>query len=269
MIPVSFRCYTAREIREEKTMDRTNLIFLDTETTGIGPQDRLCQVAYAFGGREAESLFRPPVPIGIDAMVVTHITNRMVETCEPFQDSAMKRELDGIFGAGNTLVAHNAPFDADMLSREGVAVGGMIDTHKVAHHLDAAGEIPKYNLQYLRYYHDLEVTDASAHDALGDVRVLRALFGFQFDRMFAVLGDEASVLREMLAVSARPILMKKFNFGKYNGEDVKKVAAEDKDYLAWLFNQKVMAREQRGEDNENWIYTLDYYLNPKQESPHP
>jgi hypothetical protein len=72
--------------------------------------------------------------------------------------------------------------------------------------------------------------------------------------------SEERVLEEMLAVSARPILMKKFNFGKYTGQTVKEVADKDADYLAWLFNQKVMTREQGGEDDENWIYTLDHYL---------
>ncbi len=248
-------------------MDRGNLIFLDTETTGTGSEDRLCQVAYVFDGRESESLFKPPVPIGIDAMVVTNITNRMVAGCAPFAGSEMAAELRRIFSAGAVLVAHNARFDADMLSREGIGVGEMIDTFKLAHHLDVNGEIPRYNLQYLRYYHDFDIADASAHDALGDVRVLRALFDFHFGKMLSMHGDEEAVLREMIAVSARPILIRKFNFGKYNGEDVKKVAATDKDYLAWLLNQKIMAREQKGEDDENWIYTLDFYLNPKKEVP--
>jgi hypothetical protein len=100
-----------------------------------------------------------------------------------------------------------------------------------------------------------------AHDALGDVRVLMKLFDFYFAKMLAVRGSEEAVLDEMLEVSARPILIKKFNFGKYNGMEVKQVMEKDADYLAWLFNQKVMAREQEGEDDENWIYTLDYYLN--------
>ena len=242
-------------------MDRNNLIFLDTETTGTGPEDRLCQVAYVFDGRESESLFRPPVPIGIDAMVVTHITNRTVAERPSFADSEMAAERRRIFEAGAVLVAHNAKFDAEMLSREDVAVGETIDTFKLAHHLDANGEIPKYNLQYLRYYHDLEVADASAHDALGDVRVLRALFDFHFGKMFEAQGDEGAVLREMIAVSARPILIRRFNFGKYNGEDVERVAATDREYLTWLLNQKIMAREQRGDDDENWIYTLDFHLN--------
>lgn len=246
-------------------MDRSNLIFLDTETTGTGPEDRLCQVAYVHGGREAEGLFKPPVPISIDAMAVTHITNKMVADKETFAGSQMKRDLEAIFASGGILVAHNAKFDAEMLRHEGFDIREMIDTFKLSHHLDAAGEISRHNLQYLRYYHDLEVEGAVAHDALGDVRVLMKLFDFYFDTMLKSLGDEESVLREMLAVSFRPILIKKFNFGKYTGMDVKQVAADDADYLAWLFNQKVMAREQGGEDDENWIYTLDHYLHPEKE----
>lgn len=244
-------------------MNRSNLIFLDTETTGVGPTDRLCQVAYAFDGQEVERLFKPSVPITIDAMAVTHITNKMVAECQPFAESAMKQDLERIFQSGAVLVAHNARFDAEMLRHEGVVVTGMIDTFKLSHFLDPDGVIPRHNLQYLRYYHDLEVGGVVAHDALGDVRVLEKLFDFYYAQMLATCGNEEAVLEEMLAVSAQPILLKKFNFGKYNGVEVKQVASEDADYLSWLFNQKVMTREQGGEDDENWIYTLDHYLNPK------
>lgn len=241
-------------------MMKDRLLFLDTETTGTGPDDRLCQVAYSFADQEAEALFKPPVPISVDAMSVTHITNRMVERCEAFAGSAMRQELERILSGGAVLVAHNAKFDIEMLRHEKLSVAASIDTFKLSHHLDAAGVIPRHNLQYLRYYHDLEVADATAHDALGDVRVLCALFDFYASQMLAVSGDEEAVLREMIEVSARPILMKKFNFGKYSGEEVKKVAQEDAGYLTWLLNQKIMTREQGGEDDENWIYTLDYYL---------
>ena len=245
-------------------MNEDNLIFLDTETTGTGPTDRLCQVAYAYGGAEVEGLYKPPVPITIDAMAVTHITNKMVADCPAFAGSPMFRELEQVLASGVILVAHNAPFDVDMLRREGLAVPQSIDTFKLSHFLDTNGIIPRHNLQYLRYYHDLEVGEVVAHDALGDVRVLRALFAFQWAQMLPLYEhSEERVLEEMLAVSARPILMKKFNFGKYIGQTVKEVADKDADYLAWLFNQKVMTREQGGEDDENWIYTLDFHLNPK------
>ena len=245
-------------------MTDNKLIFLDTETTGTGPTDRLCQVAYAYDDAEVEGLYKPPVPITIDAMAVTHITNKMVADCPAFAGSPMFRELEQVLASGVILVAHNAPFDVDMLRREGLVVPQSIDTFKLSHFLNTNGIIPRHNLQYLRYYHDLEVGEVVAHDALGDVRVLRALFAFQWAQMLPLYEQsEERVLEEMLAVSARPILMKKFNFGKYTGQTVKEVADKDADYLAWLFNQKVMTREQGGEDDENWIYTLDHYLNAK------
>lgn len=246
-------------------MNRNNLIFLDTETTGMGPGDRVCQVAYAFAGEESESLFLPPLPITIDAMAVAHITNKMVADREPFAGSEMHAELGALFAAGNILVAHNAPFDAEMLKREGLAIGQSIDTFKLAHHLDTGHVVPRHSLQYLRYYYDLDVDDAPAHSALGDVRVLRKLFERFYREMQATLGDEEAVLQAMLEISARPILFDTFNFGKYAGRKVSEVAAEDADYIGWLLNQKIMTRERGGDNDENWIYTLDHYLNRKKD----
>jgi DNA polymerase III epsilon subunit-like protein len=241
-------------------MNQSNLIFLDTETTGIGPDDRLCQVAYKFQGVEREALFRPPVPIGIDAMAVAHITNKMVADKEVFLDSAMYKALGEIFSDEHILVAHNAGFDAQMLMREKLEPKSLIDTFKLAQYLDTEGEIPKYAMQYLRYYHGLEVLDAPAHNALGDIRVLEKLFDYYFQKMLSGGKEEAVVLEEMLAVSARPILIKKFNFGKYLGMNVSDVAGRDRGYLQWLLNEKIKTRDFGGENDENWIYTLEHYL---------
>ncbi|MEK9174016.1 MAG: exonuclease domain-containing protein, partial [Patescibacteria group bacterium] len=200
------------------------------------------------------------LPISIDAMTVTHITNRMVADKEPFPESTMKKELGQILEAGNILVAHNARFDIEMLKREGVLVNQYIDTFKVAYAFDEKGEIPRYALQYLRYFFDLDVPEAAAHSALGDVRVLMAVFEFLFAKMVETLGDEEKVITEMIALSSQPILFRTFTFGKYTGRTIKEVASEDPGYLAWLFNQKVMNRENGEDDDENWIYTLDFYL---------
>ena len=44
-------------------------IFLDTETTGTAEKDRLCQLAYKFEtGKIVNELFKPPLPIAIEAM---------------------------------------------------------------------------------------------------------------------------------------------------------------------------------------------------------
>ena len=54
-------------------------IFLDTETTGNGPADRLCQIAFKTKeGLTVHELFNPGMPISVDAMTVHHITNEMV-----------------------------------------------------------------------------------------------------------------------------------------------------------------------------------------------
>jgi len=241
-------------------MDQLKLIFLDTETTGIGSEDRLCQVAYKFQGVEQEALFRPPVPISIDAMAVAHITNKMVADKESFLDSEMHKNLMAIFSGEHILVAHNAGFDVEMLKREKLEPKKIIDTCKLAQYLDIDGVIPKYALQYLRYYHELEVLDAPAHDALGDVRVLEKLFDYYFQKMLFGGKDESSIIEEMLAISARPILVKKFNFGKYIGINVSDIAQRDRGYLQWLLNEKVRVRDQEKNNDENWIFTLQHYL---------
>ncbi|MEI7425578.1 MAG: exonuclease domain-containing protein [Candidatus Moraniibacteriota bacterium] len=241
-------------------MHKLNLIFLDTETTGIGPDDRLCQVAYKFQGLENEALFKPPVLIGIDAMAVAHITNKMVVDKELFLDSAMHKNLAEIFSGEHILVAHNAQFDIEMLKREKLEPKSFIDTFKLAQYLDIDGVIPKYAMQYLRYYHELEVLDAQAHDALGDIRVLEKLFEYYFQKMSNNNKSEQEILQEMLAVSARPVLVKKFNFGKYLGKSVAEVARENRGYLQWLLNEKIRARDQGEGNDENWIYTLEHYL---------
>jgi len=242
-------------------MNKENLIFLDTETTGTEENDRLCQVAYKFNGKEAEALFKPPVPISVGAMAVAHITNKMVDDKEDFQGSAMEKELKEILASEkNIFVAHNAKFDAEMLKREGVEVKKIIDTYKIAQHWDKDAVIPKYNLQYLRYHFELEVGKVIAHDALGDVIVLEKLFEHLFDLMLKDLGDEKKVLEEMLEVSKKPIMIKTINFGKYRGEKVIDVAQNDPQYLEWLLNQKIQVRDQGGINDEDWIYTLEQCL---------
>jgi DNA polymerase III epsilon subunit-like protein len=55
-------------------------IFLDTETTGNVSDDRLCQIAFKpESGQAVSGLFNPGKPISIDAMVVHHITDKMVQ----------------------------------------------------------------------------------------------------------------------------------------------------------------------------------------------
>lgn len=215
-----------------------NLIILDTETTGNDTaKDRLCQVCYKVGEQYHTGFFKPPLPISVKAMSITHITNKMVEAAEPFAGSTMKGELEGLL-KGGILVAHNAPFDKAILEAEGLVVPQYICTLRVARALDPEGVIPEYSLQFLRYYLELDI-DANAHDAEGDVKVLAAVF----DRLLAKIKQEGlsddEAIAKMIDISGKPSLIRRFTFGKHNGETIAYVAKIDKGYLQWLLGQKM------------------------------
>lgn len=225
------------------------LIFLDTEATGNDSKnDRLVQICYKTekGGVRSE-YFKPPIPISVEAMSVTHITNKFVEDKPVFEGSAMQGELKNILKDG-VLVAHTALFDIAMLKNEGLEVPRFIDTLRVVRYLDPDNKIPKHNIQYLRYFLDLDVP-GTAHDAEGDVNVLEALF----KRLYQKLPD----IEKMIEISARPTLFKNFIFGKYKGQPIAEVLKTDKRYIEWLLNTMLASGQDTDED---WIYTLKHYL---------
>ena len=75
--------------------------------------------------------------------------------------------------------------------------------------------IPKYNLQYLRYYLKLNIS-ATAHTAIGDVLVLEGIF----QRIYAkfkgqTIGEDP--VAEMIKISGSPVLVPRMPFGKHKG----------------------------------------------------
>ena len=232
------------------------LIFLDTETTGNEIlKDRLCQVCYKTSAGFYSGYFKPPIPVSIKSMSITNITNKMLENKEVFRGSEMKKDLQNRLDSG-ILVAHNAKFDCAMLEAEGMSVSRRICTLRVARHLDPENLIPEYNLQYLRYYLDLNVEDAYAHDAEGDVKVLCALFERLLSKMIKEGLTEEKAIAEMLDVSSRPSLFKLFNFGKYKDRKIEEVVKTDRGYLQWMLDKKI----EDGSQDEDWIHTLEYFL---------
>ncbi len=233
------------------------LIFLDTETTGNDlKEDRLCQVCYKIDDKLVVKNFKPPIPISIKAMSITNITNKMVENEEPFQGSKTKEELQMLL-KDNILVAHNAKFDIAMLKSEGVDVPQYICTLRLARYLDDKQEIPEYNLQFLRYYYDVDIENIVAHSADGDVLILEAVFKHLYKTAEKKSKDtsEENIIKRMMEISSRPSIIKKFNFGKYVDRLVEDIAKEDRGYLEWFLRTK----EEEGTD-EDWIYTLKHYL---------
>lgn len=231
------------------------LLFLDTETTGNDvTKDRLCQACYKTATKTHTEYFKPPVPISVKSMSITHITNKMVENMAPFEGSEMQRDLRDLL-ANHVLVAHNAKFDIAMLEAEGLAVPQFICTLRIARYLDENGVIPEYNLQFLRYYLDLEI-EGTAHDALSDVLVTEAIFNRQLQKFLDQGLNEEEAIKEMIKISSHPSLFKKIPFGKHKDKELSEVARIDRGYLEWLYKQKI----EDGEQDEDWLYTLKYYL---------
>ena len=240
---------------------RKKLIFLDTETTGTADEDRLCQCAYMTDEDPGEynELFKPELPISVDAMAISHITNRHVEDKPAFEGSKMQSHLNSLMSdKGHVLVAHNAPFDVRMLEKDGVKVPQFIDTLKVVQFLDPQSMIPRYSLQYLRYYLDFDI-QAQAHDAWGDILVLEKLFERLYNKLAEQYHSHEEIVGKMIAITKEPLMIKRFNFGKYRDQLVIDVAQSDRGYLEWLYKQKQKQRDE-GDPDENWEYTLKKVL---------
>lgn len=234
------------------------LVFLDTETTGNDVlQDRLFQVCYSYKGDLKCEYFKPPIPITVKSQSITHVTNKMVAEKRAFEGSKMQKDLRKLL-KDNILVAHNAAFDICMLSKEGVEVPQFICTLRVARFLDEECKVPEYNLQFLRYFLELEI-EADAHDAMGDVLVLEALFQRLYQKMVEKYGDSDMAITKMIEISNQPTLFRIINFGKYKGRKLEEIITIDRGYTEWLLEQKM----QNEAAEEDWIFTLKYYLEKK------
>jgi len=233
------------------------LIFLDTETTGAGPNDRLIQIGYrTTDDIDVNELYSTDRNIEIGAMAVHHITEKMLEGKPAFIDSPAYHDLKSRFEKSHVFIAHNAPFDVAMIEKEGLHVGPIIDTLKIARVLDPQEKIESYAMQYLRYLLGIEV-EAIAHDAWGDILVLEKLFYRLLKKIVEekdMTQDEAIVW--MIEESKKPILFRSIKFGKHAGKKIADIAESDPGYLRWLLGEK----EKEDIPNENWMYTLKHYL---------
>lgn len=234
------------------------IIILDTETTGLEEDYRLVQLAYKTITNEKiiSGYFKPPILISFGAMATHHVTNEMVADKPSFTGSKEKNELIKIL-VGNVLAAHNALFDIGVLKNEGVKVERYIDTLRVAKHLI---KCERYDLQYLRYYLNLGIPSAVAHDAVGDVIVLDKLFAYftNFIKNKLNLGTDEESHEKMLELTNTPVLLDIIGFGKYRGKSFEELNQLDPGYLEWLYNSE--SKKSQNEQNEELIYTLKKHL---------
>lgn len=237
-----------------------DILFLDVEATGIEDIDRLIQLAYRYNNIDRNELFKPRVPIKLQAMAVHHVTEAMVADKPEFRGSPTFTELAMLSEKDAIFVAHNAKYDLTMLAKEGITFKRHICTLKIARHIDKGDRFENHQLQYLRYFYGVDIV-ATAHDAFGDIVVLEAVFDHLYRDFVAFeFGEETvseyAVLTRMVEISQQPSLLTHIRFGKYNGKTIEEVAKSDAGYLEWLLGQKLI----KPEGEEDWIFTLRHHL---------
>ncbi len=223
-------------------------IILDTETTGLGEDDRVIQLGFVvLGTKEIEvynEFYSSDIPIDFVAMGVHGITPEMIEGKEACQDSVAYKRLLELNSEENYIIIHNAPFDLGMLEKEGFKTQmKVIDTLRVARHVMPDEDTHK--LQYFRYkmgiYRD-EQKEADklgivikAHDAIGDVLILK-LFLSKLKEIVESQFPNENPVEKMVDLTNTPILIKSFKFGKHKGKTLQEVASIDAKYLRWMLS---------------------------------
>ncbi|MCR4328384.1 MAG: exonuclease domain-containing protein [Patescibacteria group bacterium] len=227
-----------------------NLLFLDTETTGM-ENGRVVQLAYKKEG-DADTFvayYKPPIPIEIEAMVVHHITEKHVADKPAFATSETRATLSELL-TDSILVAHNAKFDIGILANEGVSTQHSICTLKVA---QTMYDYPMYKLQYLRYLWGIDIAEALAHDARGDVAVLEKAFEHMATEYAASHNLTAEeTIEAFVEITRNPILLRRASFGKYVGKTFEEIKKIDRDYLRWMGTLK--------DKDEDFLYTVQHHL---------
>ncbi len=218
------------------------IIILDTETTGVAEADRICQLSYLVCDEKGEilelhnDLCTPPLPISFEAMSIHHITPEMIEgmpTC--IETTALKR-LAELNTPDNLMVIQNAEFDLGMLVKEGlISQMKLVDTFRILralHPLDTPHGLQFKRYQWGLYKQEQPLIDKlgiviSAHDALGDVIVLKHLY--------EKLCEEHTV-QSMIELCSKPIILEYIPFGKHKGKRFEEVALEARNDLRYMLD---------------------------------
>jgi DNA polymerase III epsilon subunit-like protein len=240
-------------------------ILFDTETTGNQTHDRIIQVgAMIFHSKSnieiVDELCSSPQEISIEAMEVHNITPEIIASKPPYGQTVFSQKIETLNTEENYLIAHNIGFDLGMIEKEGFKNSyTLIDTVRCARHLYP--KMPYHRLQYLRYALGLyknEQEEAEkfgialkAHDAIGDVLILKLLLGKLTQKCKELFPDE-KIMEKLAELTNTPVLLQTFRFGKYKDREIGQIAREDAGYLKWMRNNLEL--------DEDLTYTLDHYL---------
>lgn len=243
-----------KSIIEKIIYKNSKMIFLDTETTGF-ELNNLIELAYINSSDNSRFEKRYGlkwwIKIELEAMAIHHITEKMISGLEIFEESGDFKNLSELLKS-EIMVCHNTKYDYDSVlwAVYWLEIPKRICTLKLAKRL--LPNLPKHNLQYLRYYFELEFNEIiDPHAAISDVIVLEAVYNKLFEiakNNFKDKTDE-EIIEIFMKIEKNPVLLWRIDFWKHRW-----IAFKDlpKDYLEWLIKSDF--------DNEDVIYTAKYYL---------
>lgn len=235
------------------------VLVIDTETTGLLDKEDSEIIEIAAGKYNSanelsieDRLFGSVNPIPPEASAVNYISNRMIEGLPTLSESF--DYVDDIMGFNGVikyvLVAHNSDFDRRMFVKEYTRynnVNGLgvyknkenwLCTLRLAKSiLGTDGPHEAFNLNYLRYYFELDVDDSiPGHRASCDVivtaKLLEKLVEIGIEK--CLIDEDKEIRPQLNDLCWNPIKISKWNIGKHKG---KKIADIPTDYLLWCISK--------------------------------
>ena len=205
------------------------IYLVDTETTGVGGDDKVCEVAWMhidadFNVLAADvSLINPQRNIPHGASAVNGITDVMVQDA-PTLAEYIEKAGNPFMHADLLFVAHNAPFDFKFLKDHLHPETRTLDTLRVARVMYPEADNHKQGT--LAYTLGLEIDRSKAHSAGGDLDVLLQL-------LKRMCQDAGCGIEGLMEIANKPRKIAKMTFGKHKG---KALAELPKDYVKWLLD---------------------------------
>lgn len=196
----------SRGAASSRLADLTCVVF-DTETTGLSPtEDRIVQIAgvrIARGrltGERFETLVNPGRPIPPGATRIHHITDAMVADA-PDMTAALTAFHH--FAEDAVLIAHNAPFDMDLLRHAAAETGAHFDNRVLDTVLLSAmvwGQSVPHTLDALTERLGISIPPEDRHTAMGDTIATAEAF---LRLIPALEGKGITLFEEAMAESRR------------------------------------------------------------------
>lgn len=223
---------------------------VDSETTGVGPQDKAVEIA-GFFCEDGEiinyyqSLVNPGIPIPAEASAIHHIVDEDVIDA-PDIEEAMLPFFNEDF---DFVVAHNALFDKRMMDFGQAPWACSLKMSRVVY-----PDAPSHKNQFLRYWLNLPKLKHSiggnsfAHRALYDSEVTTHLFQHLLTK-----ATTENPMDAIIHLSNSPTLLKKCKLNKHKDKLWSEVP---RDYLNWILNPRTPHPQPFDEDI---VYTARYY----------